>query len=376
MTLAPTSTRPTALPETETSPIDRVRGCLLGGAVGDALGASIEFMSLQDIRRSFGPAGIQEFAPAYGRLGAITDDTQMTLFTAEGLIRAQVRYAGRGICHPPGVIHHALLRWLHTQGGVSRAFPRDNKAWPDGWLIQQQGLFSRRAPGMTCLSALQSAQSLGEEATNDSKGCGAIMRIAPIGLFVPVDDQPADGTAPLAFTLACESAKSTHGHVSSTLSSGFFSLVIARLLRGATLADAIASSKVWVERAADAHEVVAAIDGAMAMASSDAASTPELVERLGEGWVAEEALAISLFCALRAESFEQGVRLAVNHGGDSDSTGSLTGQLLGTLWGARAIPSRWLEQVELRDLIEPLAQDLVEVAMGRADSHRDRYPGW
>jgi ADP-ribosylglycohydrolase len=148
------------------------------------------------------------------------------------------------------------------------------------------------------------------------------------------------------------------------------------LLRGATLADAIASSKVWVERAADAQEVVAAIDGALAMASSDAASTPEIVERLGEGWVAEEALAISLFCALRAESFEQGVRLAVNHGGDSDSTGSLTGQLLGTLWGARAIPSRWLEQVELRDLIEPLAQDLVEVAKGRADSHRDRYPGW
>src|SRR5215469_1142760 len=92
------------------------RGCLLGGAVGDALGAPVEFMSYANIVREFGPEGIRDFAPAYGRLGAITDDTQMTLFTAEGLLRAYVRGCLKGICHPPSVVHHAYLRWLITQG--------------------------------------------------------------------------------------------------------------------------------------------------------------------------------------------------------------------------------------------------------------------
>lgn len=355
--------------------IARVRGCLLGGAVGDALGAPVEFMSLEEIRRAFGSDGVTEFAPAYGRLGAVTDDTQMTLFTAEGLVRAQVRYDGRGICHPPGVIHHALLRWLHTQGARSPAMPAEGDEWPDGWLVTRKELFSQRAPGMTCLSALKSAERFGNEPRNDSKGCGAIMRIAPIGLFVRLDAH-SEGTAPLAFKLACESAKNTHGHITSTLSSGFFSLVLAHVLTGASLDVAISVSKQWVEVDEAAQETLAAIEGAVALASSDAPSSPETVERLGGGWVAEEALAISLFCALRAKSFEHGVRLAVNHGGDSDSTGSLTGQLLGTLWGVECVPQRWLDQVELRDIIEELARDLVGVTEGDSDKYWDRYPGW
>ena len=66
----------------------RCRGCLLGGAVGDALGAPVEFMRHSQIVARFGPGGVRDFAPAYGRTGAITDDTQMSLFTAEGLLRA------------------------------------------------------------------------------------------------------------------------------------------------------------------------------------------------------------------------------------------------------------------------------------------------
>lgn len=359
----------------ELDEIARVRGCLLGGAVGDALGAPVEFMSLEKIRRAFGSDGITEFAPAYGRAGAITDDTQMTLFTAEGLIRAQVRYDGRGICHPPGVIQHALLRWLHTQAERSPAMPTTGREWPDGWLVTRKELFSQRAPGMTCLAALKAAERFSDEARNDSKGCGAIMRIAPIGLFVRLDSH-SEGGAPLAFQMACQSAKSTHGHITSTLSSGFFSLVLAHVLRGSSLEDAISISKPWVEADDGARETLAAIEGAVALASSGAPSSPETVERLGSGWIAEEALAISLFCALRATSFEHGVRLAVNHGGDSDSTGSLTGQLLGTLRGVGSIPERWLDQVELRDIIEELSRDLLGVAQGESDDYWSRYPGW
>jgi len=295
-------------------------------------------------------------------LGAITDDTQMTLFTAEGALRAQRRYEVRGLAAPAAVIHHALLRWLYTQGERNPALREP----PDGWLIRHQELFEQRAPGTTCLSSLRAATRLGEEVHNDRKGCGAVMRIAPIGLFM--------AAGPRAYEIACASARSTHGHPDSTYSSGFFALVIAHLSKGHSLASAMAQAKPALEAEPNSANVLGAIAQAEELAHSAIDPTPEVVEQLGQGWVAEEALAVSLFCALRAESFEHGVRLAVNHSGDSDSTGSLTGQLLGTLLGVEAIPKHWLDAVELRDILETLAADLA----GESDASqlRRRYPAW
>jgi hypothetical protein len=139
----------------------RCKGCLLGGAVGDALGAPVEFMSHSQIVAHFGPGGIRGFAPAYGRTGAITDDTQMTLFTTEGLLRAHTRQVAKGICHTPTVVHHAYLRWLKTQGESPNLEPQVDLNWQvatDGWLVHVPALWSRRAPGNTCLSAVRSAK--------------------------------------------------------------------------------------------------------------------------------------------------------------------------------------------------------------------------
>ena len=117
----------------------RLHASLLGGAYGDSLGAEIEFLSLAEIRRQF-PDGISDLPPHQGLRGAITDDTQMTLFTAEGLIRAHVRGALKGICHPPSVVHHALLRWYRTQGGKSRVVTGSVG------LLADRRLWARRAP--------------------------------------------------------------------------------------------------------------------------------------------------------------------------------------------------------------------------------------
>src|SRR5688572_20217209 len=86
----------------------RVTGCLLGGACGDALGWPVEFLRLPQIVQKHGPEGISHFSQT--TQGEVTDDTQMTLFTVEGLIRAHVRGSLKGICYPPGVVHHAYLR--------------------------------------------------------------------------------------------------------------------------------------------------------------------------------------------------------------------------------------------------------------------------
>src|SRR5712691_1249092 len=128
----------------------RVHGCLMGGAVGDALGAPVEFMTLAEIRARYGPAGVREYVGvAEGgqtRYGLVSDDTQMTLFTAEGLIRAGVR-TDRGIGLTVAVVHHAYDRWLDTQINPAPTGQRD------GWLQAQQWLYARRAPGQTCLAA-------------------------------------------------------------------------------------------------------------------------------------------------------------------------------------------------------------------------------
>jgi ADP-ribosylglycohydrolase len=252
-------------------------GCLLGGAVGDALGAPVEFLSLHQIRTEYGPAGITDYDHAYGRRGAITDDTQMTLFTAEGVLRAEVRLRQQGIGDPANVLHHAYVRWLHTQGERSESpFSKDQM---DGWLIAVKRLHARRAPGSTCLSALSGATmgTIGRP-LNDSKGCGGVMRVAPIGLAA------ADEAA--AFTLGCEAAAITHGHPSGYYSAGCFAAIIRNLVEGRSLPDAIDRTLRMLE--APQHtghgECAAAIRQAVALWRDERrAPSPETVERLGGG---------------------------------------------------------------------------------------------
>jgi len=324
-----------------------VVGCLLGGAVGDALGGPVEFLTLAEIRARYGREGIRDLVPSYGRLGAITDDTQMTLFTAEGLLQARRRGRERGIWHPPTMVYHAYLRWLETQG-LTPPYPFLEAR--DGDLLRLPALHARRAPGNTCLSALASGRMGTLEAPlNDSKGCGGVMRAAPAGL-IGVDDP---------FTLGCEVAAITHGHPSGYLAAGFLADMVATLAAGASLTEAVARARASLQRWPRHEECLAAVDEALRLAQT-APPVAETLERLGAGWVAEEALAIALFAAAATSDFERGVVLAVNHGGDSDSTGAIAGNLLGTWLGPAAIPERWLEPLELRAEIAPLAGALAD----------------
>ena len=356
----------------------RVRGCLLAGAIGDALGAPVEFSSLEEIRRVHGSEGVTGFLPAYGLAGgAITDDTQMTLFTAEGLVRALVRESERGtFVRPSSVIRRAYFRWLHTQG-----MPWPDPEWPmedsPGWLVGEGGLHHRRAPGNTCLSAL-AAGGMGEieRPANDSKGCGGVMRVAPIGL--------GDVTDP--FLVAAQTAAITHGHPSGYLAAGFLGDLIARLRRKEPLRGAIEATRQLLTSWDGHGEVLHAVDAAVDLAGRGRPS-PEQLETLGGGWVAEEALAISLCCALVADDVVDGLLLAVNHSGDSDSTGAITGNILGIIGGEAALPTDLLVRLELREVITELADDLVDAfwgdgigdAWGYDETFRRwlaRYPGF
>lgn len=186
--------------------LSRYRGCLLAGACGDALGAPVEYWRRSQIIERFGEPGITDYLKAYGRVGAITDDTQMTQFTAEGLLAVEAPQAVR-----------------------------------DMNVYRQEGT-----------EALQQAWRLAGTVTPYAKAITA----------------------------------------------------------------------------------------------------------LGEGWVAEEALAIAIYCALVADDLRHGVVLAVNHNGDSGSTGAISGNLLGAMHGEEAIPGQWLDKLELREVIAGMGEAL------------------
>lgn len=328
----------------------RFRGCLLGGAAGDALGSAIEFHSRTEIVKRFGAGGIRNYVPAYGLPCAITDDTQMTLFTAEGLIRGLMRYRDSGLIEYPSVTAWAYQRWLLTQG-VHNHFDLDPLHPDAGWLYGVDALHSPRGPGKTCLSALRNTRLPGEPAMNDSKGCGGVMRVAPAGLFA---DSPQE-----AFDLGCELSALTHGHPTGWLAGGAMAAMVTVLRDGGDISDALDVALDCLSERMDADETVNALDQAADLAATD---TPydEAIDRLGGGWIAEEALAISVYCALVATDFHEALVIAVNHDGDSDSTGAITGNLLGAQWGVEAIPAALLQPLELRDVITQVADDLLD----------------
>jgi ADP-ribosylglycohydrolase len=311
----------------------RVRGCLLGGAVGDALGAPIEF-ARGDVR-----------APA--RFGQITDDTQMTLFTAEGLLRA---WPGDD---PLPSIRAAYGRWLATQTPSLR----NASTAGDGWLSSHAFLHARRAPGTTCLGALEAGAAVAE-----SKGCGGVMRVAPIGLV--------GLSVPAAFDLGCRAAAITHGHPTGRLPAGVLAALVTQVIEGVALVDAIAPAVDELRTRPACGETVDAVMAAAALADSGGPPTRTRVESLGEGWVAEEALAIALYCALAGGDVRTSLAAAVEHRGDSDSTGSICGNLAGAELGIDLVPGAWLDGLEGDEVITAVADDLLD---GGA-THPERWP--
>ena len=338
----------------------RYSGCLLGGAVGDALGRPVEFMLIDEILKHFGPEGINDFAGTGGVVGAITDDTQMTLFTAEGLLLAMRKTRKTGTpLNPEESVYRAYLRWLSTQGATVHGMV------DEGWLLSIPQLHHRRGPGSTCLSALESGR-MGtiNHPLNVSKGCGGVMRMAPVGLFCAAMHNAGDAamTAGKAFEIGSACAAITHGHPLGYLPAGFLAALVYLLVSGRGLEDSISTTLgVLVERPERERSMLAAQVNHSLRLKRKKKPCPETVERFGGGWVGDEALAIALYCALAAEGdFAKGVRLAVNHSGDSDSTGAITGNILGALLGKGAIPEEWLGKVELGKVIEETALQFLE----------------
>ena len=203
------------------------------------------------------------------------------------------------------------------------------------------------------------AEDYTKDVVNNSKGCGGVMRIAPLGLmYHKMNTLRLDGEA-------AQIAAITHGNSLGYMPAAMLTHIINRIVfpkEQLTLKQIIveAMQKMMELFESDEHlnEFADIIDLAISLSENEE-SDQDNIRKIGEGWVAEETLAIAIYCALRhQDSFSDGIIAAVNHAGDSDSTGAIAGNILGALLGYDRMEEKWKKNLELSDVIMELADDL------------------
>jgi ADP-ribosylglycohydrolase len=331
-------------------PVQRAAGCLFGLAFGDALAADTEFLSVDEILLRYPPSGPQDLpAP----LALVTDDTQMTLAVGEALLQAAQPYTVKTLEDP---LRDAFIAWNES--------PENN-----------------RAPGITCKQAcdyLACGLPWYKATIASSKGCGANMRVAPVGLL-PLGVNGLTATTRAA--IAQFQAALTHGHptglaaadltafaIADLVADGEPTTLPARLLEYArsqrTIYYAEWLTKLW-ERSGVASptefisrgwdECIAALER-LQDALQQAQPPLDPCAATGAGWIAEEALATGLYCFLLSPADAvAAIRRASVSSGDSDSIACLAGAFAGAHLGLSAWPAEWLERIEYRERLARLS---------------------
>jgi len=322
-------------------------GSLFGLALGDALAAPTEFIrDVKSIERRFGPGGPRE---PTGDPARVTDDTQMALAVGEALAQVAPPYTA-----------------ANTEGPLRQAFI--------AWMVSPE---NTRAPGMTCMNACRNLMDgkIWQKATVlSSKGCGANMRVAPVGLLPGID-------AATRAALAQFQAALTHGHPTGLAASDLTAFAVADLAAGnsslatlpARLVDYAEAQRrvyysewlgsLWEHYGADTPqnfieqgwaECIGVLERLQkALAIDDRASDPCL--STGEGWIAEEAFATGLLCFLLfPDEPVAALRRAAVTSGDSDSIACLAGAFAGAYHGIAAWPADWVRRIEYRDRLAAL----------------------
>ncbi len=305
----------------------RYQGCILGLAIGDALGMPTEFKSLTEIRECFGPEGVTDLEAGDWAAGHFTDDTQMTLALAEGILAA-----GRD----------ASVDAIMTE--AAREFVAWNEAPVGG----------HRAPGGTCQRGcrnLAAGVPWRDSGDPNSKGCGTAMRAAPVGLAWPGDYERIREIG-VAQSLA------THGHPCALAGSVAVAALVSMALESER-------PERMLERTIALTEDISEEFVAHLARVPEALASESLVawELLGKAWVAEEAVAGALYCFLRSPSdYRATVLRAANTDGDSDSLACIAGAISGAYNGLEAIPEAWRTRVERADELRDVAHRLFDLA--------------
>ncbi|MGL5676244.1 MAG: ADP-ribosylglycohydrolase family protein [Cellulosilyticaceae bacterium] len=344
-------------------------GCLLGGAIGDAFGAPVKFMKYDKIISTYGENGLDHFViQTEGDKAIITDDTQLTLFTAEGLLRSISRSHEKHIERTKKdtaiVVFRAYLRWLYTQGLRT---PNWSKESYDGWLVKVKGLYGYREPGVTCLTALgKGIMGTTHKPINNSKRCGTVIRIAPVGL---IEDEET------VFDVGCMVGAITHGNPTAYLASGTLATLIYFITEGSSIEEAAHKAMEKLKMYDGHEETMESMQLALQM-SKDGEPTLEKLQAFGDGFMANEAVGMALYTALvHSNDFKKAIQFAINQSGNSNSAAAITGNILGAYLGRDGIDEELIEQLEMAKEINQMGKDLY-TRLEETEEWYKRYPGW
>ena len=283
----------------------------------------------------------------------------MTIFTANALLNCIANENSdklKDVDTWTPYIHEAYREWYTTQNNKFKKELDKYKCWVMG----DKRLWVDRAPGNTCLSALSNRRERSvSNPLNDSKGCGGVMRVAPIGIacFDKIN------SATKTFEIGANAAAITHDHIDGFIPAGMLAVIIAALVHvEMDLDDAVYQSIKLAEGYLKEKEcdTIDKVKQAIKLSqSSEEISDLTNIEKLGGGWTGDEALAIAIYCSLRyPNNFEKAVLASINHSGDSDSTGAITGNIMGALLGDSSIPNTFKRKVELQDMLSQLSIDM------------------
>lgn len=320
---------------------EKNKDVLLAGTIADALGYLVEFKSLSEIKKEFGNNGV-DIENFLEKKLIVSDDTQMTLFCYNALldeIESQNIIEEKELVFLNDKIYKEYLNWFLTQGFNGIPNNTNNK------LLKFSKLHYRRAPGMTCLSAL-SSKVIGTIDTpiNNSKGCGTVMRTAPISFL--------NTSLENIFYLGARQGALTHGHKDGYLSSGFFSALLKEVMDRKDIPLSFKNSIAILKTYKESEYLVRYLEKIFNLYEKDVLYKGEgLTEFIGTGNTADEALAIGLYSALMAKSFKEVIDISVNHSGDSDSTAILAAQLFVAKNGFEDKYKSMIDNIDVKEVL-------------------------
>lgn len=348
--------------------VEDIYNCILGGVIGDALGYPVRDLEYDIIIKNYGKSGIDKIELDCDNRARITDNTQLTIFTIDALIRTYTKYylynkTGMGVINT----YTAYLRWQYNQG---RKIPntRDIDFLNDNYLMNYQELkYERCAENYTKEILCNEIQKDKLEGTNDNKGYLCLTKTAPIGLVFYKDDEDA-------FEMAVKIAKITHGHPSAYISCGILSVIIANLLKGENLNDSIQKALNIARNKKDSKEVIQKINFAYRM-SKDKYHYAEKLDDFGLCDKADDLLAAAIYICLIFEDkdISDALIFSVNNNCLSNNIASVVGNILGLYKGLDIISTQWSKKIELYDLYKSLSFDLYCTAINELPQEIENF---
>ena len=297
---------------------------LIGLAVGDALGVPVEFSDRARLSKQ-PVTGMRAFGSHHQPAGTWSDDSSLAFCLAESLAEKGIDYCDQG---------RKFIAW-----------------WFENYWTPHGRVFDVGNTTRYAIIRLKNDIPPLEAGPDDVSSCGngSLMRILPLALYL------ANGTSSERFARACEASRLTHGHPRCQLACAFYVEVAAALVRGETLELGVARAVELVQPVVQ-REYPSELQHFNRIFSPQLRSFPES-ELRGSGYVIH-CLEASLWCALRAKTYSEGVLAAVNLGEDTDTTGAVTGGLLGLKFGLVGIPQEWQVQLARRNDILALCDQL------------------